>query len=63
MLIRIYLEINFIDVVLFYNGINIILGKYFGDKEVWGINGIGKFMLVRFVDFILLSGKVEKRFV
>ena len=62
MLIKIYSETNLIDTVPFHNGINIILGKYFGDKEARGINGIGKSTLVRLVDFTLLSGKAEKRF-
>jgi hypothetical protein len=60
MLIRIYSETNLIDAVPFHNGINIILGKYSGDKEARGINGIGKSTLVRLVDFTLLSGKAEK---
>jgi uncharacterized protein YydD (DUF2326 family) len=54
MLIRIYSETNLIDAVPFHNGINIILGKYSGDKEARGINGIGKSTLVRLVDFTLL---------
>lgn len=62
MLIKIYSETNLIDAVPFHNGINIILGKYSGDKEARGINGIGKSSLVRLVDFTLLSGKAEKRF-
>ena len=62
MLIRIYSETNLIDAVPFHNGINIILGKYSGDKAARGINGIGKSTLVRLVDFTLLSGKAEKRF-
>ncbi|HBI87587.1 MAG TPA: DUF2326 domain-containing protein, partial [Sphingobacterium sp.] len=62
MLIKIYSETNLIDTVPFHNGINIILGKYSGDKEARGINGIGKSTLVRLVDFTLLSGKAEKRF-
>ena len=62
MLIKIYSETNLIDTVPFHNGINIILGKYSGDKAARGINGIGKSTLVRLVDFTLLSGKAEKRF-
>lgn len=62
MLVRIYSETNLIDAVPFHNGINIILGRYSGDREARGINGIGKSTLVRLVDFTLLSGKVEKRF-
>lgn len=62
MLIRIYSETNLIDSVSFHNGINIVLGKYSGDKEARGINGIGKSTLIRLIDFTLLSGKAEKRF-
>jgi uncharacterized protein YydD (DUF2326 family) len=43
-------------------GINIILGKYSGDREQKGINGIGKSSLVRLIDYALLSRSAEKRF-
>lgn len=62
MLIRLYSDTNLIDSIPFHNGINIILGKYSDDKEARGINGIGKSSLVRLIDFVLLSGKAEKRF-
>ena len=62
MLVRIYSETHLIDTVPFHNGINIILGRYSGDKDARGINGIGKSTLVRLIDFTLLSAKAEKRF-
>ncbi len=62
MIVRLFSDTNLIDTVTFHNGINIILGKYSEDKEARGINGIGKSSLVRLIDFVLLSGKAEKRF-
>lgn len=62
MIIRLFSNTNLIDDIPFNNGINIILGKYSEDKEARGINGIGKSSLVRLIDFVLLSGKAEKRF-
>lgn len=46
----------------FLPGVNIILGKYSDDKEIKGINGIGKSSLVRLIDYLLLSNSAEKRF-
>lgn len=62
MLIRLFSDTNLFKDVLFHNGINIILGKYSGDKEARGINGIGKSSLIRLISFTLLSGKAEKLF-
>lgn len=46
----------------FEPGLNIILGKYSGDKDQRGINGIGKSSLVRLINYSLLSDSSEKRF-
>jgi uncharacterized protein YydD (DUF2326 family) len=63
MLIRLYSETNLLlDDVEFHPGINIILGKYSGDKEARGINGIGKSSLVRLIDYAFLSEKAQKIF-
>ena len=63
MLIRLYSETGLlVKPVVFQPGINIILGKYSGDKEKKGINGIGKSSLVRLIDFLLLSNSAEKIF-
>ncbi len=46
----------------FHSGINIILGKYSGDKEATGINGIGKSTLIRLIDYAFLSDSAQKIF-
>ena len=46
----------------FLPGINIIIGKYSGDKEARGINGIGKSTLIRLVDYAFLSDSARKLF-
>ena len=62
MLTKLYSETNLIDVISFHNGINIILGKYSENRETRGINGIGKSLIIRLIDFTLLSNKAEKKF-
>lgn len=63
MLIRLYSDTNLlVQNVDFEPGINIIYGRYSGDKEAKGINGIGKSSLVRLVNFMLLSDTAEKEF-
>ncbi|MFI5136891.1 MAG: DUF2326 domain-containing protein, partial [Sphingobacteriales bacterium] len=49
--------------ISFEPGINIVLGKYSGDKEAKGINGIGKSSLVRLINFCFLSASAEKIFI
>ena len=44
----------------FHPGINIILGKYSGDKEATGVNGIGKSTLIRLIDYAFLSDSAQK---
>lgn len=46
----------------FHSGINIILGKYSGDKEATGVNGIGKSTLIRLIDYSFLSDSAQKIF-
>ena len=46
----------------FHSGINIILGKYSGDKEATGVNGIGKSTLIRLIDYAFISDSAEKIF-
>jgi len=46
----------------FHSGINIILGKYSGDKEATGVNGIGKSTLIRLIDYAFLSDSAQKIF-
>ena len=61
MLNRIFSNTNLIlNDVTFQPGINIILGKYSGNKEALGINGIGKSSLVRLIDYALLSDFSQK---
>lgn len=48
--------------ITFLPGINIIIGKYSGDKEARGVNGIGKSTLVRLVDYAFLSDSAKKLF-
>jgi uncharacterized protein YydD (DUF2326 family) len=63
MLNRIFSNTNLIlNDVTFQPGINIILGKYSGNKEALGINGIGKSSLVRLIDYALLSDSSQKIF-
>lgn len=60
---NIYSPSGLFDKVVFRrNGINIIVGKYSGDKETTGINGIGKSTLIRMIDYALLSEKASKIF-
>lgn len=46
----------------FHPGINIILGKYSGEKEATGVNGIGKSTLIRLIDYAFLSDSAKKLF-
>ncbi|HZK94728.1 MAG TPA: DUF2326 domain-containing protein [Prolixibacteraceae bacterium] len=63
MLIRLYSDSNLIvQNVDFEPGINIIYGRYSGNKEAKGINGIGKSSLVRLINYMLLSDTAEKEF-
>ena len=63
MLVRLYSETNLlVKDISFEPGINIILGRYSGDKEAKGINGIGKSSLVRLINFCFLSASAEKIF-
>jgi uncharacterized protein YydD (DUF2326 family) len=63
MLIQLYSETDLLlKPIRFEPGINLILGKYTGEKEQTGINGIGKSSLVRLIDFALLSNAAEKIF-
>jgi uncharacterized protein YydD (DUF2326 family) len=62
MLIQLYSETDLLKPIRFESGINLILGKYTGEKEQTGINGIGKSSLVRLIDFALLSNAAEKIF-
>jgi len=59
---RIYSETGLFDEVRFLPGINIILGKYSGDREGRGVNGVGKSTLVRLIDFALLSKEAKEFF-
>ncbi len=63
MLKRIFSETDLLlENVDFRPGVNIILGKYSGDKDARGVNGIGKSTLVRLIDFALLSDIAERKF-
>lgn len=63
MLIRLYSETNLlVKDISFEPGINIILGRYSGDKEAKGINGIGKSSLIRLINYCFLSNTAEKIF-
>lgn len=63
MLRRLYSETNLlVKDISFEPGINIILGKYSGQKEATGINGIGKSSLVRLINYCFLSSSAEKIF-
>ncbi|MEE1962786.1 DUF2326 domain-containing protein [Allomuricauda taeanensis] len=46
----------------FKPGLNIIYGKYSGEKEAKGINGIGKSSLVRLINFMFLGDTSEREF-
>ena len=60
---KVYSPTDLFDPVIFRrNGINIILGKYSGDKKTTGINGIGKSTLVRMIDYALLGEGAEAIF-
>jgi uncharacterized protein YydD (DUF2326 family) len=48
--------------ITFLPGINVIIGKYSGDKEARGVNGIGKSTLIRLVDYAFLSDSAKKLF-
>ena len=58
---RVYSETELFDEVEFHTGINIILGKYSGEKEARGVNGIGKSTLIRLIDFSFLSTQYTKK--
>ena len=63
MLVRLYSETNLlVKDITFEPGINIILGKYSGDKDAKGINGIGKSSLIRLINYCFLSNSAEKIF-
>jgi len=63
MLIRLFSETNLlVKDIFFAPGINIVLGKYSGDKEAKGINGIGKSSLIRLINYCFLSASAEKIF-
>ena len=59
---RLYSETGLFEEVEFHTGINIILGKYSGEKEARGVHGIGKSTLVRLIDFAFLSTQVKELF-
>jgi uncharacterized protein YydD (DUF2326 family) len=58
---RLYSDTHLFDEVKFNKGINIVLGKYSGEKRSQDINGIGKSTLVRLIDFAFLS-KAHKEY-
>jgi len=63
MLEKLYSETNLLmQAFVFKPGLNIILGKYSGDKKQEGINGIGKSSLIRLINYALLSDSSEKIF-
>ena len=63
MLIKLYSDTGLlVKNIDFEPGINIIYGKYSGNKEAKGINGIGKSSLVRLINYMLLSDSAEKEF-
>lgn len=63
MLVKLYSETDLLlQPFSFEPGLNIILGKYSGDKDQRGINGIGKSSLVRLINYALLSDSSERRF-
>lgn len=63
MLNRLFSETNLLlKDINFEHGINIVLGKYSGDKDAKGINGIGKSSVIRLINYVLLSDTAEKTF-
>jgi len=63
MLVKLFSETDLLmQPITFEPGLNIILGKYSGDKDQRGINGIGKSSLVRLINYALLSDSSERRF-
>lgn len=65
MLRRLWSPTNLFDSIEFHAGLNIIIGRYAENKrqrDIPGINGIGKSSVVRLIDFALLSDSAEKRF-
>ena len=63
MLVRLYSDTGLLlENVDFRPGINIILGKYSGDREASNINGIGKSSLVRLINYTLLCDRAKKIF-
>lgn len=63
MLLRLYSETNLlVKDITFEPGINIILGKYSGDKDAKGVNGIGKSSLIRLINYCFLSNSAERIF-
>lgn len=63
MLVKLYSETDLLMKPFYFEpGLNIILGKYSGDKDQRGINGIGKSSLVRLINYSLLSDSSGKRF-
>lgn len=63
MLVRLYSETNLlVNDISFEPGINIVLGKYSGDKDAKGINGIGKSSLIRLINYCFFSASAEKIF-
>lgn len=62
MLRRLWSPTGLIDAIPFHPGLNLIIGRYSGDRRQRGINGIGKSSAVRLIDFALLSDSAERRF-
>jgi len=63
MLKRLYSNTNLlVQSIEFKPGLNIIYGKYSGEKESKGINGIGKSSLVRLINYMFLGDVAEKEF-
>jgi len=58
-LLRLYSETFLFEEVKFHNGINIIVGKYFGGKKKPDINGIGKSTLVRLIDYAFCGSSLK----
>lgn len=52
----------FAQAIEFHPGLNLIIGRYSGDKRQRGINGIGKSSAIRLIDYLLLSDTAERRF-
>ncbi len=63
MIKRLFSNTNLLlDDYKFHSGINIILGKYSGNKNATGVNGIGKSTLIRLIDYAFLSDSAQKIF-